>query len=118
MVQSLDRRFVGTGSRPTNDTADRRARPHHAPNQRDSFNLGHRPTPPAGRTEASAIFGPALAFFGLGRLPPRFRGEPAHDIDQLAVGRAGGIPEFVERMGIGEMAEPDQLADALPPVER
>ncbi|MBV8096617.1 MAG: bifunctional DNA primase/polymerase [Acetobacteraceae bacterium] len=46
----------------------------------------------------------------------RLDGEPAHDIDQLSMRRAGRIMEFVDRVGIGELAQPDELEDPLPPV--
>jgi hypothetical protein len=52
-------------------------------------------------------------------VPPRFRGEPAHNIDQLAVGDTRRIAEFFKRVRIGEIAEPDQRwkrSDQIGPV--
>jgi hypothetical protein len=43
--------------------------------------------------------------------------EPPHDIDQLAVSRAGGIAELGFRMCVGKSAQADQLADSLAPIE-
>src|SRR5215471_12169036 len=48
---------------------------------------------------------------------PWLDGEPAHDIDQLTVGIAGGIAEFGNRVRLGKLAEAGELADALPPAE-
>ena len=44
-------------------------------------------------------------------------GEPAHDVDQLSVRVGGWIVEFGFRVGIGELAEVDKLADPLSPVQ-
>jgi hypothetical protein len=49
---------------------------------------------------------------------PRLGGNPAHDLDQLGVCAAGRIAEFIDRMGVGKLAQPDELQDPLPPVQR
>jgi hypothetical protein len=35
----------------------------------------------------------------------------------LGVRGAGGVAEFVDRMRIGKIAQPDELADPLPPIQ-
>src|SRR5215472_10441538 len=47
----------------------------------------------------------------------RLVGEPPHDVDQLVVGIAGRIAEVCERMRIGQLAQANEFADALPPVQ-
>jgi hypothetical protein len=49
----------------------------------------------------------------LRRVQLRFDRQPAHNIDQLGVRGALRIAEFGDRVGVGEFAEPDKLANPL-----
>src|SRR5271166_488929 len=44
-------------------------------------------------------------------------GEPLHDFDHLTVRRIGRIAEFIGRVRVGEVAQADQLADSLSPIQ-
>ena len=43
--------------------------------------------------------------------------EPLHYVDQLLVGCACWIAKFSDRMRVGEIAQPNEFADPLPPVQ-
>src|SRR5215469_975339 len=57
-----------------------------------------------------------ISLFGCGA-GPRSLGEPAQNIDQLAVRIVGRIAEFVHRMSVGQLAQTDEFIDLLSPVQ-
>jgi hypothetical protein len=53
----------------------------------------------------------------LGGVRLRLDGEPAHDTDQLGMRGVVRIAEFVNRMRVGKLTQPDEFEDPLPAVQ-
>src|SRR5215472_17724919 len=97
-------------------------RPARAPSRsRSSASAARRPSSPSRcsipKGARCGCRAAALASGASGLSPRRHARQPLDDLDQLAMRGAGRIAELIDRMLVGEAAEAQKLARALPAVQ-